>query len=293
MILVAGGTGCLGTRLVARLVGRGDPVRVLTRDPCGPAHLLASPGVELIQGDVRDPTSLTAAVRGVDTIVSAVHGFVGPGGVSPESVDNRGNANLIRVAAAGGARVILVSVVGAAEDHPMELFRAKFAAERALSSAGIPWTIVRATAFIETWATILGEPLRTSGRMLVFGRGDNPINFVSASDVAGAVEQAVVDPTLHDRAVEVGGPDNYTFNELAVLVQEAVGRDAAVIHVPRVALRVMARLTALPRPALARQARAALAMDTLDMTFDRTRARDAFAYLPTTDVPTALKEIFT
>lgn len=292
MILVAGGTGTLGSRLVARLGGRGEAVRILTRDPARAAPLLTAGSVEVVGGDVRDPASLEAAVRGADTVVSAVHGFAGPRGISPDSVDRRGNVNLIRAVAGRGTHVVLVSVVGASDDHPMELFRAKFSAERALTSAGIPWTIVRATAFIETWGTILGDPLRKSGRMPVFGRGDNPINFVSVADVAAAAERAVVDPALRNRTVEIGGPDNYTFNQLAGLIEEAVGRRGTVIQVPRTVLRIMATLTAIPRPALARQARAALTMDTVDMTFDSTGARPALPHLPPTDVRTALKELY-
>ena len=86
MIVVAGGTGTLGTRLVARLAEQGLAVRVLTRDPARAQHL-AGRGVEVVRGDVRDPGSLTRALRGASTVISAVHGFAGHGGVSPASVD--------------------------------------------------------------------------------------------------------------------------------------------------------------------------------------------------------------
>ena len=52
MILVAGGTGRLGSELVRRLVAQRESVRVLTRDPARAAHL---PGVEVVVGDVRHP----------------------------------------------------------------------------------------------------------------------------------------------------------------------------------------------------------------------------------------------
>lgn len=265
MILLAGGTGTLGTRLVPRLTARGIPVRVLTRDPTR-AQLLGGPGVEVVQGDVRDPDSLRGAVQGAGTVISAVHGFTGTAGVSPASVDRAGNANLIAATATHGAHFILLSVVGAADRHPMELFRAKHAAEQALRASGTPWTIVRATAFLETWQRIMSQALRDSGKILVFGRGDNPINFVSAADVAALVERSAVDASLRNQTLEICGPDNLTFNELAARLLRDSGRQAPIRHVPRPALRLMAALLALPNPALARQARAAIAMDTLDMT---------------------------
>jgi uncharacterized protein YbjT (DUF2867 family) len=139
----------------------------------------------------------------------------------------------------------------------------------------VPWTIVRSTAFIELWADIMTKPI-------VFGRGDNPINFVSVGDVAAVVERAVIDPDLRGKVLEVGGPENLTFNELAAELQKVRGRSTSVRHVPRWVLRAMAPL--------ARQPRAAIAMDTIDMTFDALAARETFADLPMTDLRAALAQ---
>jgi NADH dehydrogenase len=290
VIVVAGGTGTLGTRLVPRLAGAGLAVRVLTRDPARARHL-AGPGVDVARGDVRDAASVGRALRGVGTVISAVHGFAGPGGVSPASVDRAGNANLIDAAALAGAAFVLVSVVGASPGHPIGLFRAKHGAEETLRTSGIPWTIVRATTFMETWATIMNQPLQASGKIPVFGRGDNPVNFASAADVAALTALAVTDPGLRGQVLELGGPDNLTFNQLATIVQETTGRRGTVRHIPRPALQAMAWATATIKPALARQARAALAMDTLDMTFDPAPTRRAFPDLPETDIRLALKDL--
>ena len=290
MIVVAGGTGTLGTRLVPRLAEAGLEVRVLTRDPARARHL-AGPGVEVVCGDVRNPAQVARAVRGAGMVISAVHGFAGPGRVSPATVDRAGNANLIGAAARSGAAFILVSVAGAAPDHPIGLFRAKRAAEDMLRASGLPWTIVRATAFMETWAAIMSRMLETSRKIVVFGRGDNPVNFVSATDVAALIARAVTDPGLRGQVMELGGPDNLTFNQVAAILQEATGRHAPVRHIPRPALRAMTWLTAGIKPALARQARAALAMDTLDMTFDPTPTRRAVPGLPDTGMQSAIKEL--
>ena len=290
MIVVAGGTGTLGTRLVPLLAGRGHAVRVLTRDPARAAHL-AGPGVEVVRGDVRDPAATARALRGAGVAVSAVHGFAGPGGISPASVDRAGNANLIAAAARAGAGLVLLSVVGASPGNPMELFRAKHAAEETLRASGIPWTIVRATAFMETWGTIMGRPLQASGKIPVFGRGTNPVNFVSAADVAALTSRAATSPGLRGQVLELGGPANLTLNEVAAILQQVTGRHGAIRHIPRPALQAMAWLTPAVKPALARQARAALAMDTIDMTFDSTATRQAFPDLPNTDMPSALKEL--
>ncbi len=272
MILVAGGTGRLGTLVVARLAARGLDVRVITRDPAR-AHHLGDDATEVVEGDVRDRASIESAMRGITTVVSAVQGFAGPGRVTPASVDRDGNANLVESAAAAGADVVLLSVVGSSADSPMELFRAKYAAEEHLRASSARWTIVRATAFVELWADIMTKPI-------VFGRGDNPINFVSVQDVAAVVERAVIDVRLRGMTLEIGGPENITFNELAATLQHLRGRPTKIRHVPRALLRAMSPLN--------RQPRAALAMDTIDMTFDAIAARDAYADLPMTDIASAL-----
>jgi uncharacterized protein YbjT (DUF2867 family) len=272
MIIVAGGSGRLGTLLVTRLAARGLAVRVLTRDPARARHL-DGVATEIVEGDVRDKESLNRAIGGTTRVVSAVHGFAGRGRVSPSSVDRIGNANLVGAAAAVGAQVVLMSVVGASRDHEMELFRAKWAAEQHLRASGVPWTIVRATAYVELWAEIMAKPI-------VFGRGENPINFVSVGDVAAVVERAVVDPELRGKILEVGGPQDTTFNELAELLQQIRGRSAPIRHIPRRLLRSGAPFS--------RRARAALAMDSIDMTFDAAPARRAFAEIPTTEIRSAL-----
>jgi NADH dehydrogenase len=251
VIVVAGGAGRLGTLVVRGLAGRGLAMRVLTRDATRAAHL-DGVAAEIVEADVRDPAGLRAALAGADTVVSAVQGFAGPGHVSPRTVDLEGNRNLIHAAAASEPRpdLILVSVIGASADSPMVLFRCKYAAEQALRESGLSWTIVRSAAFVELWAEIVGTGV-------VLGRGDTPVGFVSVRDVAAVVERAVLDKGTRGHVLEVAG-ENLTFNQLAELESEVRGKPERVRHIPRAALRVMAPLN--------RQARAALTIDTIDMT---------------------------
>ncbi len=287
MILVAGGTGRLGRALTARLTRRGLPVRVLTRDPARAASL-AGQGVEAVTGDVRDRGSLPAAVSGVSVVVSAVHGFAGSGGVSPATVNQRGNINLIDAARDAGARIVLMSVVGAAADSPMELSRMKYAAEQYLRAGAADWTIVRATAFLELWIEILTKTAARSGRPVVFGRGNNPVSFVSVTDVAALVEHAVTDPGARGRILEIGGPD-LTLNRLAAAVQAAAGRSGASRHVPPAVLRIMGGTLGRVRPELGRMAAAALIMDRAAPAHDMTSVRRAYPDLPCTPLSTCLQ----
>ena len=268
MILIAGGTGRLGTLLVNQLTDQGLAIRVLTRDPQRARHL---PGkVDIAVGDVRDPDALLSAVHGVDTVVSAVQGFAGPGNGTPATVDRDGNIHLINAAHTVNADFVMVSVVGAAADSPMDLFRMKHAAEEHLRSTGMPATIVQATAFRELWVELMDQTAGRSGRPLVFGRGNNPINFVSVDQVAALTIKTITDPATRGSTLHVGGPDNLTFNQLAEAVQNAAGRTKPPRHIPPAGLLLMANTIGRLKPELGRQARAALVMDRLDLTYRAT-----------------------
>jgi uncharacterized protein YbjT (DUF2867 family) len=281
MILIAGGTGRLGSLLVERLAGRGHQIRILTRDPARAGHL-AGGQVTVMTGDLRDRQSLQPAAAGVETVVSAVHGLNESARDKLMTVDRDGNANLIDAARAAGAGFVLISTVGAAADSPMELFRAKYAAEGRAIRSGIPCTIVRPTAFLELWIELLEQTAARSGRPLVFGRGQNPINFVSVGDVAALVERAVLDPATRGETLETGGPENLTFDQLAQLVQNAAGRTAPPKHVPPPMLRLIANTVGRVKPQLGRQVRAAIAMDQMDLAFDPAAIHNLYPELPRT-----------
>lgn len=285
-VLVAGGTGRLGKVVVRRLVQRGEEVRVLTRDATRARHLGA--GVEVTLGDVRDAASLGPAVAGAATVVSAVHGFVGPDQVSPASVDRDGNRNLVDAVRAEGADLVLMSMVGASVDNPFELARMKYAAERYAASSGVGTTVVRSTAFLELWIDILRQTSGRSGRPLVFGRGDNPINFVSVEDVGALVVSVVEDPRTRGKTFEIAGPADVTFNELALAVQVASASGRGPRHVPRRALSLLVGTVGRVNSQLGRQMRSALVMDSEDLRFRGADVRTAFRDVPSTPMAEVL-----
>ncbi len=286
MILIAGGTGGLGEHLVPLLSGEAIPFRLLVRDTEKAAALNAG-SVKTSVGDVRSADDLARALRGVDTVVSAISAF-GRGAGSLKTVDWEGNRNLIRAAGAAGVEhFVLLSVQGAARDHPIELFRMKYLAEQVLLASRLSWTIIRPTPNIETWVKLVGEPLLESGKTVVFGRGENPINFVSARDVARFVNLAVADFALRGRMIEVGGPQDLTFNRFVQIFESQTGVSGGVSHVPRLALRLSAGLLHPFKPTLAGQIRTAYLMDTIDMRFDQTETTRLYPDL----IPTSMEEV--
>jgi uncharacterized protein YbjT (DUF2867 family) len=160
MILVVGGTGRLGSSVVATLLADGHEVRVLARGRRPPPAGIT--GAQWIPGSVTDSGVVARAVHGVDVVITAFTGFPS---ASPARVDNEGTGAVVRAARRVGARMVFLSVAGAAADAPLELFRAKYAAESAVKSSDLEWTIIRPDAFADLWIELLTQSISGPQRL--------------------------------------------------------------------------------------------------------------------------------
>ena len=110
-ILVTGATGKVGSRLAKRLAQRGDEVRALVRDRERAADLVAA-GIELAVGDLLDPTTLEAAVRGVDAVVHCAAFFRGATAEQAHAVNDLGTQHLAAAARAASVRRFVFTSTG-------------------------------------------------------------------------------------------------------------------------------------------------------------------------------------
>ena len=138
-VVVFGGAGFLGRRLVHRLTTEGMTVRVAVRHP-DPARIeLRSMGfdrVTVVPADVRDQASVAAAIAGADAVVNTVSAYVEKGGVTFEAVHVQGAETVAREAvAAGVARLVLVSGIGADADSGSPYIRARGRGEQVVRQA--------------------------------------------------------------------------------------------------------------------------------------------------------------
>ena len=149
-VLVAGGTGETGLRVVERLIERGHCVRVLSRCAVR-AHDVLPRGVEVYEGDVRQPSSLTGLQAGVDVAIVATGSRSYYGTNGGQAVDALGTKHLVE-ALARVQQLVLLSAFGL-DRHSVFLstfslalnhyFHWKREAERAVRESGVPYTIVR------------------------------------------------------------------------------------------------------------------------------------------------------
>ena len=288
MILVAGGTGRLGSTLVAGLQREHARVRVFTRSSAA-AERLRSDGIDVVVGDVRQAADAARAVAGCATVISAISGF-GPMGTStPENVDRDGNVNLIQAAVEAGAEhFVLVSMRGAKAEAGLPILRMKFAAEQALCSSGLGWTIIRPTVCLETYLDAVGQALAKNGSTMVMGSGLVPINFVSVTDVVALIVHTVHDPAFRGQLIEWGGP-NLTLRDLSDALHASEGVAGKTNRIPLPMLRLMSVAAKPFSPFFARVAQAAVALNTTDMTFDAASTRRGLPDLPWTSLVDAIE----
>lgn len=257
-VSVFGGTGFLGRRLVQRLAAEGASVRVAVRHPERAQTALRAAGsdrVTVCSADVRDPASVGAAVAGADAVVNAVSAYVEKGDVTFEAVHEQGAQTVAREAAAAGvARLVLVSGIGADPESGSAYIRARGRGERLVQQAFPGATIVRPSALFGPGDALFGT-LADMARLLpvlpLIGGGRTRLQPVYVEDVAEAIARLLADPATAGQTYELAGPRVYTLRELVGIVLRLVERRRWLVPVPFAVAKVQARLfELLPHPPL-------------------------------------------
>lgn len=277
MILVVGGTGDLGGRVVRRLRDDGHEVRCLVRPGTDPARL-EDMGAEIAPGDLTDPASLAAACEGVHTVVASATAIArvlaGTRHPSIHEADEVGMASLVDAAERAGVdRFVYMSYAGADASLGTPLERAKAATERRLARSTMRRVVVRPDAFQEVHLAPLGRFDVQRGKVAVFGTGDTKRRWVATEDVAALVVAVAVEADPPD-LIAVGGPEAISRNEAIAIAEQATGRRIKVQRMPRVVARWGMRLLDRPQPALATIFGTGLMQDVLPLTYDDAPLRE-------------------
>jgi len=257
-VCVFGGTGFLGRRLVRRLAAEGAALRIAVRSPDRAQSVLRAADLQrvtVLRADVRDQASVAAAVGGVDAVVDAVSAYVEKGGVTFESVHVHGAKTLAQEAAAAGvARLVLVSGIGADPQSPSPYIRARGRGELVVRQAFPGATIVRPSAMFGPGDALFGT-LADIVRMLpvvpIIGGGRTRLQPVYVEDVAQAIVRLLADPETASRTYELAGPGVYTLRELVGFVLRIMNKHRLLVPVPFTVAEIQARLFEfLPSPPL-------------------------------------------
>jgi len=245
-VLVTGGTGFVGSRIVHALRAEGRDVRALVRRPERGAHL-ASLGVELATGDVTDAASVAAAADGCTHVIHLVAILKG----KPqdfERVMTRGTQNMLAAAKnAGTERFILMSALGTTvtTKDVVPYFGAKFAMEQDTIMSGLEYTIFRPSFVFGRGGALptFMKQVRYSPVVTVIGSGRQRIQPIWIDDVAEHFVRALDTPAAANKTFEIGGPDIVTWDELYRTIAKVLGKRRVLAHVPASLARTGARAT--------------------------------------------------
>jgi len=241
MILIAGASSQPGQRLIPMLVQKGYQIRALTRDP-RKLEFASSLGVEVIEGDLRQPDTLLRACEDTEAVVSLVTAI---GENLLQEVDEAGNRSLMETADRSGVkRFVFISAYGAAQKHPVDFFRSKYWTEAYLKSLRMKYIVLRPTAFMESWCARIGTQILNDKPVTIYGDGRNPINFISAEDVAKFIVLALEDPRLSNQTLTIGGPQNLTLGEVSAIYERLSGKHAHKRYLPAWWLDLLSRVYA-------------------------------------------------
>jgi uncharacterized protein YbjT (DUF2867 family) len=247
LILVTGGTGFVGPKVVHALRARELPVRALARHPEHEETLRAW-GVDVVQGDMTDAESLRRAAEGADTVLHLVAIRQG----RPEQFERimiEGTRNLLAAAQEAGARrFILMSALGTTEQTKdlVPYWHAKWIEEQDVKASGLDHVIFRPSFIFGSDGGILPTFAKLARRTPVTpitGSGKQRIQPIWVDDVAEFFAKAVDLDAATNRTWELGGPEAVTWDELWQRLKRVLGLRRPSVHMPMWFMRANALVT--------------------------------------------------
>jgi uncharacterized protein YbjT (DUF2867 family) len=237
--LVVGATGLLGLEVCKRLGESAEPVRCLVRPTADGSKraALEALGVELVEGDLKDPASLARACAGVQAVISTASStFSRQEGDSIASVDDQGQLALVEAARLAGVEHFVFVSFRQNRDIQYPLTAAKRAVEHALQASGMAYTILQSSYFMEIWLTPeLGFDY-ANRKVRLCGDGNNPISWISYRDVARVAAAALSEPAARNLVVELGGPQMLSPREVVRMFEAAGTGEIVTESVPESAI---------------------------------------------------------
>jgi uncharacterized protein YbjT (DUF2867 family) len=257
LVTVFGGSGFLGRHVVRALAQRQYRVRVAVRRPelCGHLRPMGRVGqIHAVQANLRYPQSIAAAVRDADVVVNLVGILFERGRQRFDAVQSAGAEAVAQAAAAGGARVVHISAIGADANAPSRYAQSKAEGERRVLGAAPDAVIIRPSIvfgpeddFFNRFAALA----RMAPALPLPGGGHSRFQPVFAGDVAEAIAKAVDGELKPGTVYELGGPDVRTFKELMEFTLATIQRRRLLVPVPFALLKLQAAvLQFLPKPPL-------------------------------------------
>lgn len=250
IVLVTGGTGYIGGRLIPELLARGYRVRVMVRGRL-PEHAERWPNAEVVVADACNFESLCAALKGVHTAYYLIHSLLlGPKNF--EATDLANADNFRRAAEANGvSRLIYLGGLGDRRTRlsPHLSSRARVAEE--LGSGSVPVTVLRAAVIIGSGSAsyeIIQHLVRRLPVILVPYWGHTKCQPIGIRDVVKYLVGVLEKPETAGKSFDIGGEDILTYVEMLRILAEVLGKKRLFLSTPFSRVGFYAYITSLITP---------------------------------------------
>jgi len=252
LVLVTGATGFLGRRVVPALQERHHQVRCLVRTP-GRERVFLPRTVDIQYGNVLNQDALAAAFNGVDAVIHLA-GTIRRRNRNSYDQDNRqGVANV--VVAAKEARVkhlVFVSVIGATNNRSYPYLYSKWQGEQEVTHSGLSYTIIQSSIMFgagDEFLNTIAAMVKSLPVVPVVGSGRNRLQPIAAEDVARCIATAVDREELRGKTIELGGPQQLSYNDILTIVARTIGKRRLRLHLPVWLMFIITwAMQELPRP---------------------------------------------
>ncbi len=250
-VLVTGATGLLGRRVVQRLLDTDHNVRVMVRRP-GSESIFPTQPTDVCYGDVGNPDALTEAMRDIHEVVHLVAVIRG-GPRQFDAINRQGTANVVAAAREAGTvrRFVHVSAIGAANNPRLQYLHSKWEGEQEVIKSGLPHVIIRPSLIFgpgDEFTTSVAGLVRMGPITPVIGSGNNRLQPIHVEDVARCVASSVSGNLRGNHVVEIGGPDQLSYNQILRIVAQTMGKRRLRVNVPIWKMRLPIALMELMTP---------------------------------------------
>lgn len=250
MIAIVGGTGFVGSALTRALVDRGEPVRVLARDPGRVERRVGADvagRIEVVAGDMHDHAALDTLLHGARAVYVVVQTVTArqPRSAGDFAVAEARAVEAIVAAArrAGVTRLLTVGLIGASPDAPNAWVRARARHEAMLLASGLDVTVLRPGLIAGVGSAGFDGLVAAAGRRVavIRGNGRQRWSYVALGDLVEDLVVALDDRRTFGRALDVGSDESPTYRELVARTAAVLGRPAPrVLSIPLWTLRLVA-----------------------------------------------------
>jgi uncharacterized protein YbjT (DUF2867 family) len=209
--LITGATGEIGSRVVMRLLERGERLRIFARD-AQKGRARFGDRVEIAVGDLGDAASLQAALAGVETLFLVNSG--------PE-LARRDEAAAYAAKAAGVKRLVKLSSMDAQQNNVgTGAWHAK--GEMVIRKSGIRFTFVEPSGFMSN--ALFWAPLIKAEGVVRSYTGDGKISFIHPDDIAAVATEALTMPEYERACLPISGPEALSYGEMTAKIAAGSGR---------------------------------------------------------------------